>query len=167
MSPYSLVFRIKWETLAEGIGWDIWNIEGIRETGMEGTACGDTWFLLPTKNEGEQERRMRWEGYVARMGREGTHTGFWWWSLKEGLLGSHRLRWDHNIKMELKETEGEGLDWRQGRLTEYCENGDELSVSRRMWVNYWRVKEQAAFKEKLLPPTVSWLVMLRSDSVCL
>jgi len=63
---------------------------------------------------------MRWAEYVARMVKEEMHTGFWWCSLKEVPLGSHRLRWDHNIKMELKETEWEGLDWRQGRLTGWC-----------------------------------------------
>jgi hypothetical protein len=28
-------------------------------------------------------RRMRWAGYVASMGRRGTHAGFWWESQKE------------------------------------------------------------------------------------
>jgi hypothetical protein len=28
-------------------------------------------------------RRMRWAGHVARMGRRGTHIGFWWESRKE------------------------------------------------------------------------------------
>jgi len=37
--------------------------------------------------------------------------------------------------------------------------------SRRMWVNCWRVEEQAAFKGKLLLRAVVWLVMLRSGSV--
>lgn len=27
------------------------------------------------------------------------------------LLGRHRLRWDNNIKIALKEREGEGVDW--------------------------------------------------------
>jgi hypothetical protein len=31
--------------------------------------------------------------------------------------------------MELKEIELEGLDWRQERLTEFCEHGAELSGS--------------------------------------
>jgi hypothetical protein len=28
-------------------------------------------------------RRMRWAGYVARMGRRGMHIGYWWESQKE------------------------------------------------------------------------------------
>jgi hypothetical protein len=28
-------------------------------------------------------RRMRWAGHVARMGRRGMHTGYWWESQKE------------------------------------------------------------------------------------
>jgi hypothetical protein len=27
-------------------------------------------------------RRMRWQSYIARMGRKGTHIGFWWESQK-------------------------------------------------------------------------------------
>jgi hypothetical protein len=29
-------------------------------------------------------RRMRWAGYVARMGRRGMHIGYWWESQREG-----------------------------------------------------------------------------------
>jgi hypothetical protein len=30
-----------------------------------------------------KSRRMRWPWYIARMGRRGMHTGFWWESQKE------------------------------------------------------------------------------------
>jgi hypothetical protein len=30
-----------------------------------------------------KSRRMRWAGYVARIGRNRMHIGFWWGSLKE------------------------------------------------------------------------------------
>jgi hypothetical protein len=30
-----------------------------------------------------KSRRMRWAGHVARMGRRGMHTGYWWESQKE------------------------------------------------------------------------------------
>jgi hypothetical protein len=30
-----------------------------------------------------RSRRMRWAGYVTRMGRTGIHTGLWWLSQKE------------------------------------------------------------------------------------
>jgi hypothetical protein len=30
-----------------------------------------------------KSRRMRWAGYVARMGRRGMHIGYWWESQKE------------------------------------------------------------------------------------
>jgi hypothetical protein len=47
-----------------------------------------------------KSRRMRWAGYVARMGREETYTRFWWENLKErdhlvdpGLNRRIILRW--------------------------------------------------------------------------
>jgi hypothetical protein len=30
-----------------------------------------------------KSRRMRWAGHLARMGRRGTHIGYWWVSQKE------------------------------------------------------------------------------------
>jgi hypothetical protein len=30
-----------------------------------------------------KSRRLRWAGYVARMGRRGMHIGYWWESQKE------------------------------------------------------------------------------------
>jgi hypothetical protein len=47
-----------------------------------------------------KSRRMRWAGYVARMGRVEAYTGFWWGNLKErdhlgdqGIDGRIMLRW--------------------------------------------------------------------------
>jgi hypothetical protein len=31
-----------------------------------------------------KSRRLRWAGYVARMGRGEVHTGIWWGNLREG-----------------------------------------------------------------------------------
>jgi hypothetical protein len=53
------------------------------------------------------------------------HTGFWW--------GGPRRRWDNNIKMDLKEWDGEawtGLLWlRIGTGGGRCECGNEPSGS--------------------------------------
>jgi len=50
---------------------------------------------------GDQMRRMRWAGHVARMGREDAYTGFWLGSVKErdnleytGVDKKIMLRWD-------------------------------------------------------------------------
>ena len=32
---------------------------------------------------GHQSRRMRWDRHVARVGRVGVHTEFWWKNMKE------------------------------------------------------------------------------------
>ena len=57
-------------------------------------------------------RRMRWVGQVARMGRGDAYTGFWWGNPEgKGPLGSTRLRWEDNIKMDLLEVECLGMDW--------------------------------------------------------
>jgi len=47
-----------------------------------------------------KSRRIRWEGYLARMGREEAYTGFWWGNLRErdhlgntGVDGKIILRW--------------------------------------------------------------------------
>jgi hypothetical protein len=42
--------------------------------------------------------RMRWAGYVARMGRRGMHIEFEWGKPEGKIpLGRPRLRWDSNI----------------------------------------------------------------------
>jgi len=47
-----------------------------------------------------KSRRMRWDGHIARMGREEVQRGFWWGSLRErdhvgdaGIDGRIILRW--------------------------------------------------------------------------
>jgi hypothetical protein len=45
------------------------------------------------------------------MGRRGMHIGYWWESQKERLLGRPRRRWMDNIKMDLRETGWDGMDW--------------------------------------------------------
>jgi hypothetical protein len=51
-----------------------------------------------------KSRRMRWTEHVARMGRRGMHTRYWWESQKEkrALVRSRRRRMS-NIKMDLRE----------------------------------------------------------------
>jgi hypothetical protein len=46
------------------------------------------------------------------MGRADAYTGFWWGKREgKGPLGSTRLRWEDNIKMDLLEVECLGMDW--------------------------------------------------------
>jgi hypothetical protein len=59
-----------------------------------------------------KSRRMKWAGYVERMGRRGMHIGYWWSIQKERRpLGRPRLRWVVNIKMDLREIRWDGMDW--------------------------------------------------------
>jgi hypothetical protein len=61
-------------------------------------------------------RRMRWAGYVARMGRGEIFTGFWLGSPK---LGRPRRRWEENIKLDFREIRIYGANWirlPQGRV---------------------------------------------------
>jgi hypothetical protein len=59
-----------------------------------------------------KSRRMRWAKYVLveRMGRRGLQRGFWRERNKERLLGRHRLEFEDNIKMELREIKWGGMD---------------------------------------------------------
>jgi hypothetical protein len=57
-------------------------------------------------------RRMRWAGYVARMGEErGVHMGLVRKPEGKRPLGRPRRRWEDNIKMDLEEGGGGGVDW--------------------------------------------------------
>jgi len=56
-----------------------------------------------------KSRRVRWAGHVARMGRGGMHTGFWWGNLRDRTLGIPRRRWEDNVKMNIQEVGG--MDW--------------------------------------------------------
>jgi hypothetical protein len=59
-----------------------------------------------------KSRKMKWEGRVARMGQMrnvrnillGRHE-------EKRPLGRHRRRWKGNIRMDLRETGWEGVDW--------------------------------------------------------
>jgi len=58
-----------------------------------------------------QSGRMRWAGYVERMGKGEACTGFWWGKPEgKGLLGGPRFRWKDNIKMDLQEVGCGGMD---------------------------------------------------------
>ena len=48
-----------------------------------------------------KSRRMRWAGYVARVGREDVHTGFWWGYLRERDHLEDQGLDRGNIKMDL------------------------------------------------------------------
>jgi hypothetical protein len=41
-------------------------------------------YSSPSEIRMSKSRRMRWAGYVTRMGRGGMHIGYWWESWKEG-----------------------------------------------------------------------------------
>jgi hypothetical protein len=55
---------------------------------------------------------MRWAGHVARMGRRGTRTDYWW-GKSEGKrpLGRPKRRWVDNIRMYLGEVGWGDVDW--------------------------------------------------------
>jgi hypothetical protein len=48
-----------------------------------------------------KSRRLRWAGHVARIGRRGMHTVYWWESQKE------RDNWE----MDLRKIGSDGMDW--------------------------------------------------------
>ena len=58
-----------------------------------------------------KSRRMRWVGYVARMGEgRGVHRVLVGKPEGKRPLGKPRCRWENNIKMDLREVGGGG-DW--------------------------------------------------------
>ena len=57
-------------------------------------------------------RRMRWAGHVARMGeRRGVYRVLVGKPAGKRPLGRLRLRWEDNIKMNIKEVGRGGMDW--------------------------------------------------------
>jgi hypothetical protein len=68
-------------------------------------------YLSPNIVRVTKSRRMRWAGYVARMG-EGTVAHRFLVGRPEGRrpFGKLRRRWEDNIKMDLQEV-GWGMDW--------------------------------------------------------
>ena len=59
-----------------------------------------------------KSRRMRWAGYVVRMGeRRGVYRVLVGKPKGKRPLGRPRFRWEDNIKMDLQEVGCEGMDW--------------------------------------------------------
>ena len=57
-------------------------------------------------------RRMRWAGHVARIGeRRGVYGVLVGKPEGKRPLGTHRRRWEDNIKMDLQEVGCGGMDW--------------------------------------------------------
>jgi hypothetical protein len=54
------------------------------------------------------------------MGRRGIHVGYWWESKKERPLGRPKRRWVDSIKIDLRETGWDGMDW-----IDVTRNGDQ------------------------------------------
>jgi hypothetical protein len=58
-----------------------------------------------------KSRRMRWAGHVARMGRKsGVYRVLVGKPDRKRLLGRPRSRWEDNIKLDLQNVAGHGLD---------------------------------------------------------
>jgi hypothetical protein len=61
-----------------------------------------------------KSRRMRWAGHVARMGEgRGVYRVLVGKTESKRSLGRPRLRWENNIKMNLRETGIDGENWIQ------------------------------------------------------
>jgi hypothetical protein len=59
-----------------------------------------------------KSRRMRWTGHVARMGeRRGVYRVLVGKAEGKRPLGRNRRRWEDNIKIDLQEVGGGGVDW--------------------------------------------------------
>jgi hypothetical protein len=64
-------------------------------------------YSLPNVVRVVKSRRMRWAGYVARMGEDrGVHRLLVGKPEEKRPLGRPRRRWENNIKMDLQEVEG-------------------------------------------------------------
>jgi hypothetical protein len=88
-------------------------------------------YCSPTTVPVKKLRRMRWAGYVARMGRGEVCTGFWWENLRERPLGRLRRRWEDNIKIEVQEMGYRDMDWielaQDRQVAWHCVCGNEPS----------------------------------------
>ena len=66
----------------------------------------------PNIVRGIKSRRMSWDEHVARTGeRRGVYRILVWKSEGKRPQGRPRRRWEDNIKMDLQEVGGEGMDW--------------------------------------------------------
>ena len=69
-------------------------------------------YALPNIVRVVKSRRMRWAGYVERMGEgRGVHRVLVGKPEGKRPLGRHRRRWEDNIKMDLQEVGGSCGDW--------------------------------------------------------
>jgi hypothetical protein len=69
-------------------------------------------YPLPNIVRVVKSRRMRWAGYVARVGEErGVHRVLVGKPGGKRPLGRPRRRWEDNIKMDVEEVGGGGGDW--------------------------------------------------------
>ena len=69
-------------------------------------------YSLPNIVRVVKSRRMSWVGHVARMGEvRGVHRVLVVEPEGKRPLGRPRLRWEDNIKMDLQEVGGGGVDW--------------------------------------------------------
>jgi hypothetical protein len=69
-------------------------------------------YSLPSIVRVVKSRRMRWAGHVARMGEDrGVYRELVGKPEGKRPLGRPRLRWEDNIKMDLKEGGGGRGDW--------------------------------------------------------
>ena len=98
-----------------------------------------------------KSRRMRWAGYVARMGRGEAYAGFWWGEpVGKRPLGRLRPRWQYNIKIDFQEVRCGvyGLDRAgsgYGQVVGTCECGNE---QQRIFVHYAYSRTQLYFTQK-------------------
>jgi hypothetical protein len=82
-----------------------------------------------------KSRKMRWAGHVARMGeRRGVYRVLVGKPERKRPLGIPRIRWEDNIKMDLRKVGCGGMDWIElsqgkGQVARTCKCGNESSGS--------------------------------------
>jgi hypothetical protein len=90
-------------------------------------------YSSPNTNRVIKSRRLRWVGHVALMwGRRGAYRDLVGIPKGRRPLGRPRRRWEDNIKMDLSDGWGHGLDLSssgQGKVAGSCECGNEPSGS--------------------------------------
>jgi hypothetical protein len=91
-------------------------------------------YSLPNIVRVIKSRRIRWAGYVARMGEErGVYRVLVGKPERKRPLGRPRRRWEDNIRMDLQELGCGGMDWiglaQDRQVAGNCECGNELSGS--------------------------------------
>jgi hypothetical protein len=68
--------------------------------------------VLFSKYNQSDQRRMRWEGYVSRMGeKKNDYRILAGKPERKRQLGRPRRRWVDNVKMDLREIGWDGVDW--------------------------------------------------------